>query len=184
VRLGIPRPLLSATSNAVDVGRSRAIPYSTSRSGERETRLELATLTLARYRSYSVFGRGQKGPLNDYLPPISTGSHTDHTGSHADHTAIHADHKTPESTRKVVDVGENKADDRLCWHGCHSTYAPRISKWGGHHKAGWRPSLSQLAWAPSTAGGLPPIVMTEVVRCALNRPSRRSPGSARRPSRA
>jgi site-specific DNA recombinase len=63
---------------------------------ERETRLELATLTLARYRSHSVFGRGQGWPLNEYLPPISTGIHADHTGTHTDHTGFHADHKTPE----------------------------------------------------------------------------------------
>jgi hypothetical protein len=40
---------------------------------QRETRLELATLTLARYASNSVFRRGQIWPLSHYLPPISTG---------------------------------------------------------------------------------------------------------------
>jgi hypothetical protein len=44
---GFARPLLSAISDAVDVGRSRAIPYS-NHGVERETRLELATLDLAR----------------------------------------------------------------------------------------------------------------------------------------
>jgi hypothetical protein len=71
---------------------------------ERETRLELATLTLARYASNSVFGKGRKCPLNDYLPPISTGVHADHTGRHSDHTALHADHKTPQPAEMVVDA--------------------------------------------------------------------------------
>ncbi len=71
---------------------------------ERETRLELATLTLARYRSNSVFAGGRKWPLNDYLPPISTGIDADHTGRHIDHTAFHADHKTPQPAEMVVDA--------------------------------------------------------------------------------
>jgi hypothetical protein len=79
--------------HAARVGRSRAIPYS-HHGVERETRLELATLTLARYRFNFVFGRGQKWPQNHYLPPISTGVHADRTGIHAEHTAVHADHKT------------------------------------------------------------------------------------------
>src|ERR1035437_3096400 len=62
-----------------------------------ETRLDLATLTLARYRSNSVFRRGRKRPLNDYLPPTSTGIHADHTGIPADHAGVNADHKTAES---------------------------------------------------------------------------------------
>jgi hypothetical protein len=41
-------------SHAVDVDRSRAIPYS-NHGVERETRLELATLTLATYGSNSIF---------------------------------------------------------------------------------------------------------------------------------
>jgi Apea-like HEPN len=48
-----------------------AIPYS-NHGVERETRLELATLTLARWRSNFVFGRGRKRLVNDYLPPTST----------------------------------------------------------------------------------------------------------------
>jgi hypothetical protein len=60
---------------------------------ERETRLELATRTLARYVSNSVFGGGQKCPLNEYLPPISTGIHADHTAIHGDRTGVHAGHK-------------------------------------------------------------------------------------------
>ena len=97
-----PRPLLSAMiSHAVDVDRSRAIPYS-NHGVERETRLELATLTLARYRSNSAFGKGRKGPLDGYLPPTSTGIHADHTGVHADPTGVHADHKTPQSPKTAV----------------------------------------------------------------------------------
>ena len=65
--------------------RSRAIPYS-NHGVERETRLELATLTLARYASNSVFRRGQNRLLNDYFPPTSTGIHARHTGIHGDHT--------------------------------------------------------------------------------------------------
>jgi hypothetical protein len=74
------------------------------RGNQRETRLELATLTLARYRSNSVFERGRKWPVNDYLPPISTGIHADHTRSHADPTAVHADYKTPESWGRAVEA--------------------------------------------------------------------------------
>jgi hypothetical protein len=59
---------------------------------ERETRLELATLTLARYRSNSVFGRDQDRPLNDYLPPISAGIHADPTATNADRTGVHVEH--------------------------------------------------------------------------------------------
>jgi hypothetical protein len=101
VVLGIPRPLLSATFQAVYSDRSRASPYS-HHGVERETRLELATLTLARYRSNSVFGKGRNRPLNDYLPPTSTGIHADHTGSHEDPTAVHADHKTRQSPEPAV----------------------------------------------------------------------------------
>jgi site-specific DNA recombinase len=77
-------------------------PVRTLTRSERETRLELATLTLARYRSNSVFDRGRKWPLNHYLPQISTGVHADHTGSHGDHTGVHADHKTPQSPETAV----------------------------------------------------------------------------------
>src|ERR1017187_6637844 len=70
---------------------------------QRETRLELATLTLARYRFYSVFGSGRKWPLNDYFPPTSTGIHADHTRSHADPTAVPADHITPPPARGLFD---------------------------------------------------------------------------------
>jgi hypothetical protein len=73
--------------------RSRAIPHS-HHGVERETRLELATLTLAKYRSNSVFGKGRKWPVNEYLPALSTGIHGDHTGIDADHMAFHAEHKT------------------------------------------------------------------------------------------
>jgi hypothetical protein len=90
VRLGIPRRVLSASFTRSGVDRSRAIPYS-NHGVERETRLELATLTLARYASNSVFRRGQNWPLSHYLPPVSTGIHADHTGIHADHTGVHAD---------------------------------------------------------------------------------------------
>ena len=40
--------------------------------GERGTRLELATLTLARWLSHSVFEPGQVRRQEAYLPPIST----------------------------------------------------------------------------------------------------------------
>jgi hypothetical protein len=90
VVLGFPRTVLSTTANAVDVDGSRAIPYS-NHGVERETRLELATLTLARYMSNSVFGRRRKWPLNEYLPPRSMGLNGDHTGIQADHTNVHAD---------------------------------------------------------------------------------------------
>jgi hypothetical protein len=72
--------------------RSRAIPYS-NHGVERETRLELATLTLARYCSHSVFGMGGKWPLNEYLPPTSTGLNADRTGIDADHTGVHVGHQ-------------------------------------------------------------------------------------------
>jgi hypothetical protein len=55
--LGITRHVLSASFTRSAVDRSRAIPYS-NHGVERETRLELATLTLARYVSHSVFGKG------------------------------------------------------------------------------------------------------------------------------
>jgi len=103
VLLGFPRTVLSTTSNAVQVDRSRAIPYST-HGVERETRLELATLTLARYRSNSVFGRGPKWPLNHYLPPSSTGIHADPTGTHTDHTGLHADHKSRNQRERAVEA--------------------------------------------------------------------------------
>src|SRR5450631_4646449 len=60
VRLGIPRRILSASFTRSAVDRSRTIPYSNHGVG-RETRLELATLTLARYRSNSVFEGGETG---------------------------------------------------------------------------------------------------------------------------
>jgi hypothetical protein len=60
VLLGFPRTVLSTISNAVQVDRSRAIPYS-NHGVERETRLELATLTLARYASNSVFATAEIG---------------------------------------------------------------------------------------------------------------------------
>jgi hypothetical protein len=82
-------------------GRSRAISYS-NHGVERETRLELATLTLARYRSNSVFAKGRRGHLNDYLLPISTGIHADQTGRHTNHTAFHADHKTLDFAETTV----------------------------------------------------------------------------------
>jgi hypothetical protein len=64
------------------------------RGGERETRLELATLTLARYGSNSVFRKGRNQPLlNGYLPPTSTGLEADRTGIHADNTGLHAERK-------------------------------------------------------------------------------------------
>jgi hypothetical protein len=59
---------------------------------------------LARYASNSVFERGQKGHLNDYLPPTSTGIHADHTGIHADHTGVNADRNTPQSPEDAVDA--------------------------------------------------------------------------------
>jgi hypothetical protein len=94
---GFPRLLLSAKSTRVNVDRSRAIPYS-KHGVERETRLELATLTLARYASHSVFAGGRKRPLNDYFPPTSTGLNAEHTGLHADHTGVHVDHKMANPT--------------------------------------------------------------------------------------
>jgi hypothetical protein len=84
VLLGFPRPLLSAKSTAVHADRSRALPYS-HHGVERETRLELATLTLARSLSHSVFRRGRDRPLNMYLPPTATGLNADHTGVHTGH---------------------------------------------------------------------------------------------------
>ena len=89
-----PIARVSTEPRAIQVDRSRAIPYS-NHGVERETRLELATLTLARYASNSVFGRGWNWPLNEYLPSISTGLNADHTGSNAEHTRVHAGHKTP-----------------------------------------------------------------------------------------
>jgi hypothetical protein len=77
---------------------SRAIPYS-DHGVERETRLELATLTLARYASNSVFSAARKRPLGEYLPPTSTGLNAGHTGIHADHTGVHSEHKVPRSGR-------------------------------------------------------------------------------------
>ncbi len=58
-----------------------AAPQRPHETRQRETGLEPATLTLAGYRSYSVFGRGRKRPLNEYLPPISTVFHADPTES-------------------------------------------------------------------------------------------------------
>ena len=92
VRLGIPRHVLSDHPTRSIVDRSRAIPYS-NHGVERETRLELATLTLARYAPNSVFGRGQNHPINKYLPASSTGLDADHTGIHADHPGVHPDRK-------------------------------------------------------------------------------------------
>lgn len=40
--------------------------------------------------------RDQKWPLNEYLPPTSTGIDADHIGSNADQTGVHADHKMGE----------------------------------------------------------------------------------------
>ena len=98
-----PRTAISlcnfVTFRTIDDPRSRL---------ERETRLELATLTLARYVFNSVFESGRNRPLNDYLPPTSTGIHPDHTGIHADHTGVNADHRTPQSPeeRRVCPVDE------------------------------------------------------------------------------
>ena len=83
---------------------TEAGPFRMQSRSERETRLELATLTLARYVSHSVFRRCRKWPVNDYLPPIPTGVHADHTGIHADHTVFHTDHKTPQSPEDAVDA--------------------------------------------------------------------------------
>jgi hypothetical protein len=88
-------------SHAVQVDRSRAIPYS-NHGVERETRLELATLSLARYVSHSVFGRVRNWPLNEYLPPISTGIHANHAEGHTDPTGVHADHNSPKSPERAV----------------------------------------------------------------------------------
>jgi hypothetical protein len=52
---------------------------------QRDPRLELATLTLARYVAHSVFRRRRKRPLHQYFPPISRGTHADHAGVHAGH---------------------------------------------------------------------------------------------------
>jgi hypothetical protein len=49
------------------VDRSRAIPYS-NHGVERETRLELATLTLARSGSNSEYARTRKRPRGAYFP--------------------------------------------------------------------------------------------------------------------
>ena len=108
--LGIPRTLLSAIPNAVDVDRSRAISYS-NHGVERETRLELATLTLARYRSNSVFRSGRNQPINDYLPLTSTGLNAGHTGIHADHTGVHTGHK------RRLQVGERGTRPRTAFLG-------------------------------------------------------------------
>jgi hypothetical protein len=89
--------------------------------GDRETRLGVATLTLARYRSNFVFGKGRKGPQGDYLLPISTGIHADRAGIHADHTAVHAGHKSAESWGK----GGRRA------YGGHQEYAIRPTSAGG-----------------------------------------------------
>jgi hypothetical protein len=47
---------------------------------------------LGKVRFQSAFGRAEKWPLDEYLPPTSTRLNADHTGIHADHTGIHADH--------------------------------------------------------------------------------------------
>jgi len=60
---------------------------------QRETRLELATLTLARERLNSVFAPGRNGPQDDYLPSTSTGVNADPAGRQTDPAALHGDHE-------------------------------------------------------------------------------------------
>jgi hypothetical protein len=54
--------------------------------------LELATLTLAMYRSNSVFGSGRKSPQDDNRPSTSIAVHGGPTGSHGNATALHVGH--------------------------------------------------------------------------------------------
>jgi hypothetical protein len=84
---------------------------------ERETRLELATLALARKPSNSVFERVQKWPLEGYLPLISMGIHAECMGSHADARG-HADHKLGKFG-EAVDVPRRAATS--------SSTTPRLS---------------------------------------------------------
>lgn len=101
--VSIPETLPCRKSTAIHADHTGSPPASTDEIKQRETRLGLATLTLARYCSNSVFGEGPKRRLNDYLPPISTAFYADHTGSHTDHTAFH-DHKRPKRWGRAVGV--------------------------------------------------------------------------------
>jgi hypothetical protein len=80
VRLRIPRHVLSDHPTQSIVDRSRAIPYS-DHGVERETRLELATLTLARYR-FTSLPRAARFACHrtcaTHEPTLATRAHTRH----------------------------------------------------------------------------------------------------------
>ncbi len=89
------------------------VPVRTLTRPERETRLELATLTLARYVFNSVFARGPKPPLNEYLPPIPTGFHADPAESQSGHTAFNAGARRGKRWGRAVESAQQAAERRF-----------------------------------------------------------------------
>jgi hypothetical protein len=97
---------------------------------------------------------GRKWPLNDYLPPTSTGRNADHTGVNADHTVIHSDQRL--FARWTQATGSHSsARGRASWFSSPALAAP-VAAPLCHSTATWqreRPNLSLVTIAslvPST----------------------------------